>query len=85
MPFLPEFPARVLDTLSKQEMIKTMPPWLYFLIPHMEGALSIPSIAFLSSLTHLFLYFFSNCLLNIDYVSDVKLGVGGRVMKRQAV
>ena len=56
------------------------PPRLCFLIPYPERTLSIPSIAFLSSLAHLFIYLLSNCLLNIDYVSDMRLGIGGRVM-----
>lgn len=82
MPFLPVFLAigTMPGTLSKQEMIKMIPPWLYVLIPYSERTLSIPSIAFLSSLAHLFIYFLGNCLSSIDYVSDMRLGIGGRVM-----
>lgn len=82
MPFLPVFLAigTMPGTLSKQEMIKMIPPWLYVLILYSERTLSIPSITFLSSLAHLFIYLLSNCLLNIDSVSDMRLGIGGRVM-----
>lgn len=83
MSLLPESPATgtVPATISKQE---TMEQYLLgcLLTPHLDRALSIPSIALAPSLTH-FLFICSATSLKADCMSDIKLGIGKRVMKRQ--
>lgn len=85
MPLLPESPAAgtVPATVSKQE---TMQQYLlrHLLTPHSDRALSIPSVALDPSLTH-YLFICSATLLNINYTSDIKLGIGERVLKRQDI
>ena len=85
MSLLPESPATgtVPATISKQE---TMEQHLLgcLLTPHLDRALSIPSIALAPSLTH-FLFICSATSLKADCMSDIKLGIGERVMKRQDI